>query len=147
MLNLNYILENSGWAILEIGNGDKTIKIDISYLHDSLKNMAESAINLRNKFETSVIFMDEPGEHWLVLKKNKKNDIEYELRWYEHWASWNLLNEEKYEVKMDGITTLPKYINEVRKNLIQIFEQYGTEKYKEKWGEHEFPIQEYKQLK
>ncbi|ULT25838.1 hypothetical protein KUH03_02285 [Sphingobacterium sp. E70] len=31
--------------------------------------MAQSAIELRTKGEKSVVFMDEPGEHKLILKK------------------------------------------------------------------------------
>ena len=69
MLQLNYILEDAGWAILEISKGEELLKLNISYLHDSLKNLAESAIELETKNEKTVIFMDEPGEHWLILKK------------------------------------------------------------------------------
>lgn len=50
MLSLNYILKNAGWAVLEISNEEETLSIDISYLHDSLKNLAESAIDLKIKF-------------------------------------------------------------------------------------------------
>lgn len=146
MLQLNYILNNAGWAILEINNGEKTLKFNISYLHYSLKNLAESAIDLKNCREKLVIFMDEPGETWLILKKQENNTIEYELRWYEDWASWNLINEEKYQLAMMGTITLPKYINEVRRNLIKIYEEIGVEKYKEKWIEHEFPLAEYQKL-
>lgn len=89
--------------------------------------------------------MDEPGEHWLVLKR-ERNNVNYELRWYKHWANWNLINDEKYFIKIKGITTLPQYINEVRKNLIQIFEEFGLQKYKEMWVEHVFPLEEYKKL-
>lgn len=116
MLSLSYILKNAGWAVLEISDGDKTLSFDISYLHDSLKNLAESAIDLKTKSEKSVVFMDEPGEHWLVLKRDGNNTIKYELRWCEDWANWNLINEGKYLIKLKGVTTLPKYINEVRKN-------------------------------
>lgn len=146
MLNLNYILENDGWAILEIDNGEEVLQLNISYLHDSLQNLAASAIDLKTKFEKSVIFMDEPGEHWLVLKKDDSGTINYELRFYQNYASWNLINSENYTIKLKGATTLSKYINEVRKNLIQIFEEFGAKNYKEKWGKHEFPIKEYEIL-
>ena len=79
MLEINYILKDAGWAILEISNGEEILKFDISYLHDSLKNLAESAIELQTKNEKSVIFMDEPGENWLVLKKDK-NELKFELK-------------------------------------------------------------------
>ena len=147
MLNLNYILKNDGWAVLEIDNGEEFLQLNISYLNDSLQSLAQSAIDLKRKSEKTVIFIDEPGEHWLVLKKNDLNIINFELRFYQNYASWNLINKENYTVILKGETTLPKYINEVRKNLIQIFNEFGIKKYKEMWGKHEFPIKEYDTLK
>ena len=147
MLNLNYILENAGWAIIEINNGEKIIKINISYLNDSLQNLAESAIEIRNKSEKTVVFMDEPGEHWLILKKKENNELHYELRYYEDWASWNLISEDNYKIKIKGVTTITNYINEVRNNLVNIYEKHGIENYKLKWIEYEFPIEEYNKLR
>lgn len=112
-----------------------------------MKNLAESAIDLKAKYEKSVIFMNEPGEHWLVLKTDGSNTVNYELRWYEDWANWNLIDIEKYAIVLKGVTTVPKYINEVRKVLIQIFEEFGPEKYKQMWVEHDYPLEEYEKLK
>jgi len=78
--SLKYTVHNGGWAVLEIGYMEKTVTLNISFFHDSLKELAQSAIVLQSKDETSVIFMDEPGEHKLILKKNGTN-IFYELRW------------------------------------------------------------------
>lgn len=147
MIEIDYILEDAGWAIVKISNEYKQIVLSASYLHDSLKNLAESAIELNTKQEKTVIFMDEPGEYWLVLKKLDNSKIEYQLRWYEHWASKNLISEEKYKLMLSGSTTLPKYINQIRKNLIHIHENIGPVLYKEKWIQYEFPQYEYQLLK
>ncbi|WP_282628358.1 hypothetical protein [Empedobacter sedimenti] len=146
-MEIDYKLENAGWAIVKISNGYKEVVLSPSYLHDSLKNLAESALQLKTKNEKTVVFMDEPGEHWLVLKKADENTIDYEVRWYEHWASKNLVAEDDYKIVLTGTTTLPKYINQVRKNLIDIYEEFGPELYKEKWIMHDFPMCEYKLLK
>ena len=146
-MEIDYKLENAGWAIVKISNGYKEVVLSPSYLHDSLKNLAESALQLKTKNEKTVVFMDEPGEHWLVLKKADENTIDYEVRWYEHWASKNLVAEDNYKIALTGTTTLPKYINQVRKNLINIYEEFGPELYKEKWIMHDFPMYEYKLLK
>lgn len=147
MLHVNYIVREGGWANLKIGNSEELLEFNISYLHNSLKDFAESAIELKNGKEKRVIFMDEPGELWLILKMIENNVVDYELRWYEDWASWNLISEDKYEVVLTGKTTFPKYINEVRRNLIEIYEEIGIQKYKERWIEHEFPLEEYEILK
>ena len=147
MIQIEYHVENAGWAIGRIGNGEKTIEFDISYLNDSLKELAESAIDIKTKNTKSVIFMSEPGEHKLVLQKNIENKIEYELRWYLDWASWDLISESDYKTVLKGETTIPNYINEVRNVLIKIMEKLSPEIYKEKWKEHEFPSLEFNKIK
>lgn len=147
MLELNYSLNGHGWAILEIDNGKMKIEICVSYFHDSLKNLAESAIKLLTNNEISVVFMDEPGEHQLLLKKIANNKIEYTLIWYKDWASWHLISEENYVIILSGTTTLPKYINQVRKILMKIHNEFGEIGYKEKWGKHEFPMIAFEKLK
>lgn len=144
--SLKYTVLNGGWAVLEIGHMEKAVTLNISFFHDSLKELAQSAIVLRSKDETSVIFMDEPGEHKLILKKNGTS-IFYELRWYKGWASWNLLSEDNFETVLSGTTTLSKYINLVRENLIRIRNEEGLEGYKKKWSKHDFPLNEYEILK
>jgi hypothetical protein len=143
---LKYILHTGGWAALEIGNIEKTVVLNISFFHDSLKELAQSAIELRTRGEKSVVFMDEPGEHKLILKKNGSG-ISYELRWYKDWASWNLISEDNFETVLSGTTTLPKYINLVRENLIRIWNEEGLEGYRKKWSKHDFPLSEYELLK
>lgn len=67
--SLKYTVHNGGWAALEIGDVENTVILNISFFHDSLKELAQSAIVLPSNDETSVIFMDEPAEHKLILKK------------------------------------------------------------------------------
>jgi hypothetical protein len=43
VFNLKYILYNGGWVVLEIGNTEQIIKVNISFFHDSLKELAKSA--------------------------------------------------------------------------------------------------------
>jgi len=111
-----------------------------------LKELAQSAIELRTRGEKSVVFMDEPGEHKLILKKNGSG-ISYELQWYKDWDSWNLISEDNFETVLSGTTTLPKYINLVRENLISIWNEEGLEGYMKKWSKHDFPLSEYELLK
>ena len=147
MIEITYKLENAGWAIGKIGNGENYVEFDISYLNDSLKELADSAIELKKKKYKSVFFMTEPGEHRLVLNRNEENIIEYELHWYSDWFSWNLKSEEDYEVVLKGKTTLTNYVNQVRNILEEIMMEFGEIEYKRKWKEHEFPVVEYRQLK
>lgn len=147
MIQLEYKVGNAGWAECIIGNGKKKARITVSYLHDTLKELADSAIEIGEKERKSIVFMDEPGEHVLILNRNEEKLIDYELRWYKDWWSWNLTDEDDYQLVFKGQTTVPKYINQVRSVLIGIMEKLGPKKYKEKWIEHDFPLEEYEKLK
>lgn len=147
MINIEYNIEDAGWAIGKIGNGEESVEFDITYLHDSLKELAESAIDLKEKKYKSVIFMNEPGEHRLILNKKDKNIIEYELHWYSDWFNWDLISEEEFEVVLKGETSLASYINQVRNVLLKIMTEIGPKEYEKKWINHEFPIVEFEKLK
>ncbi len=147
MIQIEYKIDGAGWAVGKIGNGIKKTKFSISYLHDSLKELGESAIEIREKDFKSVVFMDEPGEHVLILNKKDGIKIEYELRWYEDWWSWNLIDENNFKLIFKGETTVPKYVNQVRNVLDGIMTELGPEEYRKKWVEHDFPIAEYEKLK
>lgn len=147
MIQIEYKLENAGWAIGRIGNGEKYIEFDITYLNDSLKELAESAIGIKEKATKSVTFMNEPGEHKFILNKIDENKIEYELRWYSDWLSWNLVSEDDYKLVLKGETTIAKYVNQVRSVLEKIMTEIGAEEYKKRWIEHDFPVEEYLKLK
>lgn len=131
----------------ENGNGEKENKFAVSYLNDSLKELAESAIEIREKDFKSVVFMDEPGEHVLILNRKDGNLIDYELRWYKDWWSWNLVEENNFEFLFKGQTTVTKYVNQVRNVLNGIMTELGPERYRKKWIEHDFPVAEYEKLK
>lgn len=49
MIQVEYKIDGAGWAIGKIGNGEKLTKFAVSYLHDSLRELAESAIEIREK--------------------------------------------------------------------------------------------------
>lgn len=147
MIYLEYEIEDSGWARGLIGNGENEVEFDISYLHDSLKELTESAIGISKKESKTVVFMAEPGEVQLFIKNLGKNKIQFEVRLFKDWASWGMVENDDYEIVLNGLTTIPKYINQVRQVLKKIIEEIGIKIYKEKWIQHDFPLAEYEILK
>lgn len=147
VLFIEYNVIGSGWATVRIGNNETSIEISVSYLNDSLKELAKSAIAIKKCVFEKVVFMDEPGEHILLL--NRKNDtrMEYELRWYSEYDSWSLINEDNFTLELKGEITMVKYVNQVRNILIDILREMNLEEYKERWINHQFPIDEYIFLK
>ncbi len=142
-----YNLYDAGWAEAIVWGKNESIKMTVSYLHDSLCDLADAGKSLINGSDSaSVVFMDEPGEHQLLFQK-QDNRIAFEVRWFDDWASWDMHPKDKYSVLLSGVTTLNQAVGELFDSLKKIHETYGLKKYKELWVEHEFPIYEYNQLK
>lgn len=147
MISLDYNLTGAGWAIAKIGNGEMIVEFDVSYLNDSLLQLAKSAVFIKEKKAKRIIFMNEPGEHHLILNFINPDELEFELKWYEDWTSWNAIEDESYQSVLQGKTKTTNYINVVRNVLIKIKEKIGLKKYHEMWINHEFPIKEFEKLK
>lgn len=145
-LGIDYKLENHGWATVILT--DHTTKYDspVSYLHDSLAELAQMAIDLKNgKSEAKVVFMDEPGELQLVV--NVFDEIaHYEGRWFDDWASWNMHPESEYKVVIHGACSVARVIQQITSILWNIYQNVGEAEYKKLWVEHEFPIKQFKFL-
>lgn len=147
MIKIEYNIEDDGWALAKISNGKEQSKFSVSYLNDSLLELAESAIEIGDKHNKSIVFMEEPGEHVLILNCDDGEFIDYELRWYKEWWSWGMEDENNYKVVLNGQTRVVKYVNQVKNLMEKIITEIGIEKYKQKWVKHDFPFAEYEKLK
>ena len=139
---LSYALGSAGWATA-IWNDGSPVEITVSYLHDSLKDLATSVISLQSKRVATVLFMDEPGEHMLVLEMTGE-EISYQLRRFDDWASWGHVPADRFKVVAKGTMSFDHYKEQISLILRHIHDSVGVEKYKELWIEHEFPMSEFK---
>ena len=140
---IKYELSGSGWADAQIGEEGSLIDVTVSYLHDSLKELAEAAIKLKSgALSSTVVFMDEPGEHQLVIERVDDQKIDCELRWYDHWASWNMCPKDQYRVIYKANSDLHSFVMQVQDILEEIYLTIGIDEYKRQWVEHEFPMKE-----
>ena len=144
--SIEYKLEEAGWGIIRLSNEETSYESAVSYLHDSLGDLAHMAVQIRkgeSKLES--IFMDEPGELQLRLDINN-NLARYEGRSYSDWASWGMASEENYELVISGICTKDVIVEQIAAILTKLYESLGPDEYKEKCPEHEFPIDHYREL-
>src|SRR5688572_30658151 len=92
-LRLHYDLHNAGWATVTVECGDEKVEMTASYLHDSLRDLAAGArVLVRKGTEAAVVFMDEPGEHQMVVRRISDKEVDLEIWWYDDWRSWNIVN-------------------------------------------------------
>ncbi|MFT4175478.1 MAG: hypothetical protein QM627_02370 [Luteolibacter sp.] len=145
--SLTYDLEGVGWATVQIQDGKNKVDVTVSYLHDTLRELGEAALALRNGADSvRVVFMDEPGEvHF--LGKRRGDSIDYELRWFHDWNSWGMHPDDQFKTFQIGSLTIVKFCEEVQKEFAALLAEYGVEGYKEKWREHEFPTDLFRELK
>jgi hypothetical protein len=81
----------TGWATVTFECGDQGVEMTASYLHDSLQGLASAARAIaKGETEATVVFMDEPGEHQMVLRRITDADVEMEIMWYDDWRSWKM---------------------------------------------------------
>lgn len=137
--SLDYSLEGVGWAAAIVHSDGKSLNMSVSYLHDSLAELAQAGVILAGGGQAAkAVFMDEPGEHHLNFRCSG-DAIAYEARWYPSRFSWGYGKDNEYEVVLFGETTLNRVTDEILKVLDYIFEDFGFERYKHLWVEHEFP--------
>lgn len=148
MIEFNYILENAGWAKVLIGKEQQWVEMTVSYLHNSLEELINGfTCLLQNEVtERTVVFMDEPGEHHLILKKEGEQLI-ITVKWYDDWTSWGMYPKEKHTVVFEGKTTVFDFAKQVEISLDTVYLENGTAGYKAKWIEHDFPFYKYKKMK
>lgn len=147
-LTFNYILGNAGWAEAKITSQRKSCTMTISYLYDSLGELAASTnLLMQGVTEAKVLFMDEPGEHMMFLQIQNGNVLDIEIRWFDDWASWDLITDKKYKIVFKSQTNLLDFANEVLRNLEKILAENGMKGYREKWGESDFPLKGLEKLR
>ena len=144
-MKITYALDDSGWATATFTDNDKEVSVSASYLHDTLKQLVEAAINLNEGAQTScVVFMNEPGEFQLVLDKQNET---YSLRAYDDWASWDMFPIENYNEVLNGTVNISIFCKQVLDLTDKIYVEYGIDGYKGNWIEHDFPYNQYMKLK
>ena len=87
---IGYALSGAGWATFSFRVDAEPMAFAVSYLHDSLGDLARMGVDLvKGTQSTTAVFMDEPGEVQLVVTGDK-GDLSFELRSYADWASWGM---------------------------------------------------------
>jgi hypothetical protein len=141
-----YTVGEAGWADVHIECGDAVVNMTASYLHDSLRDLlsATTAI-VRGAPEAAAIFMDEPGEHHLKLRRLEAGQIEIEVLWYNDWHSWGIGPSTSSSV-LRCETRVAHLRGQVLSAARQIINELGAAGYRAKWQEHDFPLQQLAEL-
>lgn len=145
--SIEYQLTGAGWAEVVFQQDTANIAMTVSYLRDSLKELADAAIQLsKGDRNALVVFMDEPGEHQVHISSDECELLQIEVRWYSDWASWNIGSQKRYKQVGELTTQVEQFRHQVLDVLNMLYVEVGTEGYREQWGEHDFPMDSYRRL-
>ena len=142
----SYEVGKAGWATLKFSTPEEDLVCAVSYLHDSLGDLAAMALALaKGAHRAAAVFMDEPGEVHLSMEGDR-DTLSYELRQYADWASWGITAMDDYEVLARGQVAREDVVRSVYRVLDCIYCGMGVEEYRKRWLEHEFPLRDYQSL-
>lgn len=146
-VRLTYTLHEAGWATVEIRCGNATVEMRASYLHDSLYDLLSAAKAIASGAgEVTVVLMDEPGEHHLNVRRLTGGRIAFEVIWFDDWQSWGI-GRSPGKTVLSCQTTIAHLRGQVLSAARAIIDDYGMEGYRQKWLEHDFPIEQYEDLR
>lgn len=141
-MRLSYTVGDAGWADIQIECGGVVIEMAASYLHDSLLDLLSATTAIASGAqEAKAIFMDEPGEHHLNLRRIDDQCVGIEVRWYDDWQSWGI-GSSTSSVVLQCETRLAHLRGQVLSAARKIVEEVGPAEYRARWQEHDFPAQQ-----
>ena len=147
--SLAYELHQHGWATATLCNDDAKIDMAVSYLHDTLRELANAAYHVsRGAADRMVVFMDEPGEHQLKITRLQDGDCAYSVDWYDDWQSWgmNSIGDGCPKRVAQGVVSARRFTQQVHTALWTLFHSFGIDGYRSRWRQHDFPEAEMKRL-
>ena len=146
-MNFEYKLTGAGWALATLEMGTQKIEMTVSYLHDSLANLTEVLLILMQAPSSgSVVFMEEPGEHEMILTRTN-DQLEIEIKWFDDWASWDMYPKDQFKSVLKTKENFWEAYTIFKKAIESVLNEHGLDGYKDKWGEHDFPEMELLELK
>src|SRR5260370_33483703 len=145
-MRLHYGLEDAGWATVTLESADQRVEMAASYLHDSLRDLASAARALvGGAAEVRVVFMDEPGEHELIMRRASATAVDVEILWHGHLESWKMEGGQGKR-KLLGSTSVADVRGQILSELKHLLHENGEAGYRRKWVEHDFPVAEMREL-
>lgn len=140
---LRYDIREGGWATVTLGpkEGD-TVEAEASWFNDPLKDLAVAATSLcKGAGSAEVVFTDEPGEHFLRLKRIGDGLLSFEFIRHD---DWNQPPEKGIRVSQGEVRVLD-FKNIVLSELKRILKEDGEAGYHRKWAA-KFPSNEFHNL-
>ena len=138
-VSIEYKLTGRGWSECIVEIDSKGASLTASYLSDALADLLNAVTSLvRGNDEAAALFMEEPGEYSWQFKRISKERLSIRILWFDKTLNDRLDLEGK--VILETECRLRTFAGATLSASQRVLEIYGLEGYREKWGNHDFPI-------
>jgi hypothetical protein len=143
-VTLDYELTGQGWARCALRVADSFVEVSASYLSDALGNLCRAVISLlEGEVVVRTSFDEEPGEYRWVMERTSET---VRVRILEFGELWSNLPDESGRAIFDALCPLSEFALALVVTLSELWGEYGETRYRERWGEHDFPTSEMHRL-
>jgi hypothetical protein len=149
--HFNYWLTGTGWAEVFFTSDNQNIRFEFSYLSDPITDLFDGLYRMSNNQSDAlkILFVEEPGEHSLIISKVDNEKIKIEIFWSDEWEGISNTNQTqtKKELVYFDTDTLKNFTLVICNGIDSLLGRHSLTDYKEKWSLFEFPMEKYKLLK
>jgi hypothetical protein len=140
-VTFTYRLTGTGWADADIRIGDALAHASASYLGDALGELLDAVVAVvEGEVAARASWEEEPGEYRWALDRD---DADVRVRVLDFRESRGIVEspDEDGDVLLDQRCDLNDFATAVAGAARSVLDEYGAEGYREKWVEHDFPLE------
>jgi hypothetical protein len=138
-VEINYKLTGTGWAECTLHVDDAHVTVTASYLSDALDDLASAiAAALRGHPHSTARFDEEPGEYRWIFEPLPEEQVR--IRVLEFPDLWGNRPDEEGQQIFQAECRLRTLAGAMISALQKLEEKYGIVGYREKWVEHDLPM-------
>ena len=144
--SFSYKLSGCGWADASVSSGGSALTMTVSYLSDALGDLARAVISLLSEHAVGKVicsWQDEPGEYrWMMLREG--DAVRVQIVMFDDCFSRKDCAKGRRLIRWE--CSLLRLATQVKGQMHQLLNDLGEDGYKERWVNHDFPMQEFMRL-
>lgn len=142
---VTYSITGLGWSECVVSDEKNTCTVTASYLSDALGHLLLAATAVASLFgRVTFSFEEEPGEYRWVITSPRMNEIEVEI--FDFDESWSGKPDDAGRSIFKTKCLPDTFAQAIFSAAQQILDEHGEAGYAEKWGEHPFPMLQFREL-
>jgi hypothetical protein len=139
-------LTGSGWAECVLNIDGQLITTTASYLSHALESLLQATIEIvKGNPEAKASFDEEPGEYRWLFRRLNEQQINVKIFWFDEL--WNNEPDKNGQLIFEANCRLRTFAGAILSASQKVLSDNGIAGYKNKWHEHDFPLNTQNDLK